>query len=409
VKVLVVYPYLVDQSVAGHSVMYETLLGLSTMGHQITVVSGEGGYMQGPAAARRPWWRRLVWTEQVGPVRVLRTLSYRGHQRGMAGRLLSYALLSLLNPVAVLLAGRQDVALLSPPPLYPIFTSLLACMLRRLPAVTEVRDLWPGSIVQMGLMRNRWLIALTAWMERFTYNHSRQIVALTEGIRDDVVGRGWPADRVHTLACAVDTRCLRPDPQWRAEVRARHHWEAQWVALYFGALGEANNLPVMLRVAQRLQGTPGIRIALAGDGFRRDWLMAEVERLGLNNVEVLPAVPKDQAAGYLNAADASLVTLQDLQVFEGAIPTKLVESLACGRPVLCGVRGEAARTVTRSGAGLCFAPDDDAALAEAMLMLKSNPESALAMGTAGRSYAQQYFDSAGRAQRMAGLLKQAAG
>jgi glycosyltransferase involved in cell wall biosynthesis len=65
--------------------------------------------------------------------------------------------------------------------------------------------------------------------------------------------------------------------------------------------------------------------------------------------------------------------------------------------------------VTRSGAGLCFAPDDDKALAEAMLMLKSNPESALAMGVAGRSYAQQYFDSAGRTQRMAGLLTQAAG
>lgn len=408
-KILVVYPYLVDHSAAGHSLMYETLLGLSAMGHHITVVSGEGGYMQSPGAPQRPWWRRLVWAEQVGPIRVLRTLSYRGHQRGLAGRLLSYALLSLLNPVAVLLAGRQDVALVSPPPLYPIFTSLLACRLRRIPAVTEIRDLWPGSIVQMGLLRNRWLIALTSWMERTTYNHSHQIVTLTEGIRDDVVGRGWPSDRVHTLACAVDTGSLRPDPQLRAEVRARHHWEAQWVALYFGALGEANNLPVLLRAAQRLQGTPGIRIALAGDGFRRDWLIGEVARLELRNVDVLPAVPKDQASGYLNAADASLVTLQDLQVFAGAIPTKLVESMACGRPVLCGVRGEAAHLVTRSGAGLCFAPDDDIALAEALLKLKLNPESALAMGAAGRSCAQQHFDSAGRTQRMAGLLKKAAG
>jgi glycosyltransferase involved in cell wall biosynthesis len=409
-KLLVVYPYFVDTAAAGHSLMYETLAGLAAQGHEITVVSGESGYMQGSttAVSDRAWYRRLVYREQVGPIRVLRTLSWRGHQKGLLGRLLSYAFLSALNPVAVLLAPRADAALLSPPPLYPIFTSLLACLVRRIPVVTEVRDIWPGSMVQMGLLRNRWLIAVTALMERFTYDRSRHIVALTEGIREDIVARGWPAARVHTLPCAVDAGQLAPDDGARQAMRTAQGWHGRFVLLYFGALGEANNLAVHLRAAQRLADDPRFLIVLVGDGFRREWLVGEVAVRGLRNVQVLPAAAKSQAAAFYNAADACVVTLQDIPVFAGAIPTKLVEAMACGRPVLCGVRGEAQRIVEDAGAGLCFAPDDDAAFAAHARRLLEQPEQAAGFGSRGRIYAQAHFAAERRQHRMAMLLQEAA-
>lgn len=407
-KLLVVYPYFVDPSEAGHSVMFDTLVALAAMGHEVTVVSGEGGYMQGPQAAARPWWRRIIYAEQVGPIRVLRTFSYRGHQKGLLSRLLSYALLSALNPIAVLMTARPDVVLLSPPPLYPIFTSLLACRLRGTPVVTEVRDLWPGSIVQMGLMKNRWLIVLTSWMERVVYDRSRRIVALTDGIADDITGRGWPASRVETLPCAVDTRQLAPDPAAREQERAARGWENRFVLLYFGALGEANNLPVLLRAAQQFADDPRFLIVTVGDGFRRAWLQEQVAALRLPNLLVLPPAPKASAARFLNAADACVVSLQDIPVFAGAIPTKLVEYMACGRPVLCGVRGAAQRIVEDARAGLCFDPDDDGALAGLARRLQQSPEESDAFGRNGRRHVLEYFDARDRQQRMAALLQEVA-
>lgn len=409
-KILVVYPYFVDATEPGHSLMFDTLQGLARMGHDVTVVSGETGYMraQVSAPAHRPWWKRLLYTEQVGGVRVLRTISYTGHQKSFWGRVVSYLYLCAMSPVAVLLAPRPDVALLSPPPLYPIFTSFLACMLRRLPVLLEVRDLWPESMIQMGVMRNRFIIRGSAWMERCMYNHASGILALTQGIASDIVRRGWRADKVHQLPCAVDTAQFAADPARRDELRRTHGWQDKFVLLYFGALGEANNLPVLVRAAVRLKDRADIRLAFVGDGFRRRWLEDQVRTLGLANVQVLPPVPKAQAAAFLAAADACVVTLQDLPVFAGAVPTKLVEYMACGRPVLCGVRGEARRIVEEAQAGYCFDPDDDAQLASLLGQLQDDPAAARRLAAGGRRYVQANFDITSRSARIALLLQQAA-
>ncbi|MEJ8835223.1 glycosyltransferase family 4 protein [Ramlibacter sp. AN1133] len=409
-KILVVYPYFVDKSAAGHSLMYDTLQTLVRMGHDVTVVSGETGYMEARAnlATRRPWWRRLLYTEWIGGIRVYRTLSYTGHQKSFIGRVMSYLYLCLMSPLAVMVAARPDVVLLSPPPLYPIFTSFLACLLRRLPVMVEVRDLWPDSLVQMGVMRNPFIIRGTAWMERCIYDRSSAIVALTQGIADNIVRRGWRPEKVHELPCAVDPDHFVADGAHREQLRVAHGWTDKFVLLYFGALGEANNLGVIVRAAQRLAHRPEFRFVLVGDGFRRAWLEQEVRERELTNVEVLPPVPKAQAAGFLAAADACVVTLQDLPVFAGAIPTKLIEYMAGARPVLCGVRGEARRIVESAGGGYCFEPDDDEELVRHMERLRQDPAAAQQLGAGARRYVQAHFDITRRSSRIASLLQQAA-
>jgi glycosyltransferase involved in cell wall biosynthesis len=244
-------------------------------------------------------------------------------------------------------------------------------------------------------------------MERVFYDRAKAIIGLTEGITNDIVGRGWPAARVQTLPCAVDTTAFVPDERLREQVRRQHGWADKFVVLYFGALGEANNLAVLVRAAQSMRGQSNVVFAVVGDGFRRRWLEAQVRELGLANLRVLPAVPKGDAPAYLNAADACVVTLQDIPVFAGAIPTKLIEYMACGKPVLCGVRGEARRIVEAAGAGMCFEPDDHTALAAGALALRESPEEARASGTRGQAHARAHFDQVGRVKRMAEVLRSA--
>ncbi|MCP5181410.1 MAG: glycosyltransferase family 4 protein [Pseudomonadales bacterium] len=392
-KVLVVYQYYQDRAAPGHSLVYELTQYLASRGHDVTVVSGETGYMD-PSQPQVPWYRRLVRREREGGVTVLRTYTYSELHRSYIGRLLSFLSFSITCPLGLLMAGRHDVALASSPPIFPMFTAWLICKLRGIPFVLEVRDLWPASAVQMGVLKNRHLIAIMGWMEQTLYNRSRRIIALTEGIRGDICARGWPENKVALVTCGVDADQLYPDLAAGERLRQRFGWEDRKVILYFGALGEANNIPVILRAARRLEKNPDYLFVLVGNGMKREETTHWLQRNGVTNVQLLPPVPKEEARSYINAADLCLATLKDIPLFHGAIPTKLIDYMACGKPVLCGIRGEAQTIVEAAGGGVLFAPDADDELARLVTELAHDPTRCLALGDSGHAYVRERFSAA---------------
>ena len=402
-KVVVVYQYYQGHGAPGHSLVYELTQYLADRGHDVTVVSGETGYMQ-RNMPNLPWYQRIVRRERDGKVNVVRTYTYSELHRSYLGRLLSFISFSLSCPLGLLSVAKPDVVLASSPPIFPMFPAWLICKLRRIPFVLEVRDLWPASAVQMGILKNRQLIGIMAWMERVLYNQSKRIVALTEGIRDDICSRGWSKNKVELVTCGVDFDKLYPDVPGAAFIRDKFGWQDKKIVLYFGALGEANNLPVTLRTAQRLQSREDILFVLIGDGMKRAETERQVKELGLKNVLLLPPVPKDEARLYINAADMCLVTLRDIPLFDGAIPTKLIDYMACGKPVLCGIRGEAETIVECAGAGVMFEPDNDEQLGKLIVDLLRDKALTKKMGTGGLSYVQSRFSALKMRQQMESLL-----
>lgn len=391
-KVVVVYQYYQGHGAPGHSLVYELTQFLAEQGHDVTVVTGETGYMQRNMPSL-PWYRRIVRRERDGKVHVVRTYTYSELHRSYLGRLLSFISFSLSCPLALMSVARPDVVLASSPPIFPMFPAWLICKLRRIPFVMEVRDLWPASAVQMGILKSRQLIGIMAWMERVLYNQSEKIVALTEGIRDDICARGWPKSKVELVTCGVDFDKLYPDALGADFIRNKLGWQTKKIILYFGALGEANNLPVTIRTAQRLQSRQDIVFVLIGDGMKRVETERQIEALGLNNVLVLPPVPKDDARLFINAADLCLVTLRDIPLFDGAIPTKLIDYMACGKAVLCGIRGEAERIVNDAGAGVMFEPDDDEELSRLVSELVQDDVGRARMGAGGLQYVKSRFSA----------------
>jgi glycosyltransferase involved in cell wall biosynthesis len=402
-KVVVVYQYYQGHGAPGHSLVYELTQFLADRGHDVTVVTGETGYMQRNMPTL-PWYRRIVRRERDGKVNVVRTYTYSELHRSYLGRLLSFISFSLSCPLGLLSVAKPDVVLASSPPIFPMFPAWLVCKLRSIPFVIEVRDLWPASAVQMGILKNRQLIGIMAWMERVLYNKAEKIVTLTEGIRDNICARGWPKSKVELVTCGVDFDKLYPDALGAEFIRAKYGWQDKKIILYFGALGEANNLPVTLRAAQRLQSRQDIVFVLIGDGMKRAETEKQVAALGLKNVLVLPPVPKDEARLYINAADLCMVTLRDIPLFDGAIPTKLIDYMACGKAVLCGIRGEGARIVDDAGAGVMFEPDNDEQLSELVAELLQDAKRVERMGAGGLAYVQSRFAAATMREQMESVL-----
>ncbi|ANY86040.1 MULTISPECIES: glycosyltransferase family 4 protein [Pseudomonas] len=401
-NVAVVYQYYQGRSAPGHSLVYELTQHLAQRGHEVTVISGETGYMRTDQPAL-PWYRRLLRYEKDGLVNVIRTFTYTQLHRSYLGRLLSFFSFSVSAPIGLLFAKRPDVVLASSPPIFPMFSVWLVCKLRRIPMVFEVRDLWPESAVQMGILRSRVLISVMSWMEALLYRHAKRIVTLTAGIRDDIQARGWPAKKLEVITCGIDTEILFSDPAAGEKTRRQLGWEDCQIVLYLGAMGEANNLDVLLEAAHNSRNEK-LRYLLVGDGMRRAYLEARIAELGLTNVRILPPVPKNQVRGFINAADICVVTLMDIPLFQGAIPTKLLDYMACARPVLCGVAGEAAAIVELAGAGLTFPPNDALRLAELVAQLSQDEAGRQLMGQRGMGYVQEHFNALHNRDAMEKLL-----
>ena len=408
-KVVVVYQYYQGRGEPGHSVVYELTHHLAERGHGVRVVAGEMGYMKRGAAAPKPWYRRLYHEACDARVSILRTYTYPELHRSYLKRMLSFVSFSISCAVGLLCIERADVLLASSPPIFPMLSAGLVCKLRRIPLVLEVRDLWPASAVQMGILKSRWQIRIMAWIEKWLYNHSYRIVTLTQGIQDDICRRGWQRDKIAYIPCGIDSASMFPDRQEGERERKRYGWEGKKILLYFGALGEANNLSVILAAANRLQDRSDILFVLIGDGMKRQALEEQRRALGLENVLILPPVPKHEARGHINAADLCLVTLQDLPLFAGAIPTKLLEYLACGKPVICGIRGEAERIVHSAQAGVVFEPNDDARLAELIRELIADEARTAEMAAKGPAFVRKHFSAFDMRQRMEKVLADAAG
>jgi glycosyltransferase involved in cell wall biosynthesis len=406
VRVLIAYPYFQGREEPGHALVFDLARHLAGQGHEVHVIAGEVGYMRARASRARSW--RLVRTETMEGIRVHRTYTFASLHGGYGARALGFATQAASSVAALLSMPRPDAVFASSPPLPAASVASWYCRLRRVPLVLEVRDLWPESIAQLGIVRNRLLLALLRGMERRLYNRAAAIVALTAGIARDIRERGWRTIAVEFVPCGVELAEFRPDEAARLRMRERLGWEGKVVALYFGAIGDANNIPVILAAARRLLGRKDIAIVLVGDGMRRIEVARRIEAEGLHNVRLLPAVARSQAPEYLRAADVCLATLRDLPLFEGAIPTKLVEAMACARPVLCGVRGEARAIVEEAGAGLAFAPDDDDGLAKALGRLAGDDALRAQMGARGAAFARERFSAAHSRARIAALLAQAA-
>ncbi|GER85237.1 MAG: glycosyltransferase family 4 protein [Thermogemmatispora sp.] len=358
-------------------------------GHQVTVLTTVPNY---PTGVVPPEYRgRLLQEETRAGVRVVRVWSYTSPNRGFLRRILAHLSFGCLAPILGARAvGHPDLLVVESHPLFNAIAGRLLARWKGSPYVFTVSDLWPESAVQLGVLRNRLLIRLAEWLEWSSYERASLVWVLTEGIRDQLLRRGLAAEKIFFLTNGVDTSKFFPRPQ--AEARQLLGWEERFTVLYAGTLGISHGLTTVLDAAEQLRSYPAIRIRLVGDGGAKPELLAEARRRGLENVIFMDPFPHEQVPLLLAAADACLIMMRKLPLFEGALPCKMYEALACGRPILLAVDGEARRLAEEAGAAIFVEPENPTALAQAIVKLYEQPALAQALSARGRALAEERFD-----------------
>lgn len=280
----------------------------------------------------------------------------------------------LLVPTALKVRPEPDVIVGSSVHPFAALTGWILAKLNGVPAVTEIRDLWPQTLIESGVSSRHPFILLLAFVERFLYRYSDAVITLLPKAHDYIRSRG--GEHVYWVPNGIDMECYSPPepvPQ-----------NSQFTVLYAGAFGHANNLEVMVEAARLLEGE-AVRFRLVGEGPEREKLVSLAE--GLRNFEILPPVPKREVPALLRSADALVFHLRSIPVFRyGISPNKLWDYLAAGRPILfaCEAGND---PVAEAGAGLSLPPENPRALAEAVLALSQlSPQERSAMGRRGYEY-----------------------
>ena len=366
--------------------------GLVEAGHEVTVLTGMPNY---PAGRLFPGYGYFHPNqEDHGGVAVRRVPLV---PRGSSGRwrlpanYLSFALsATLLGPWRS--RGRFDVIFAFQPS--PVTVALPALLLRRLkgtPLLLWVLDLWPESLSATGAVSSPLVLSAVSHMVRFIYRRCDRVLVSSRAFIPSVLSLSASPDKVVYFPNWAESVYGPADVE--AGAPERSELPEGFRVMFGGNIGAAQSFETMLDAATRLKGSD-IQWVVLGDGRRRGWLEERIHVLGLEScVHVLGPRPMEAMPRYFALADALLISLKRDPAFARTIPAKLQSYLACARPIVAALDGEAARIVEEAAAGVTCAAEDGAALAEAVRSLRDmSPEQRASMGARGRAYHQEHFD-----------------
>ncbi len=372
-------------------------------GHEVSVVTNFPNHPTGvvPEGYRgKPFL--IEWTEGI---RVIRCRTYATANRGFVKRTLGHLVFMVQAVIQGTPAlGAVDVLVASSPTLFSVVAAAVVSWRRGVPFVFEVRDLWPAIFVQLGVIKNRLMIGCLEWLELALYRRSGAVVAVTQAFARDIERRGIDPGKVHVVPNGVDLEAFTPGPP-DAELRSRLRLDGKFVVLYCGAHGISHALDRILDVAALQRGDPRLQFLFVGEGAEKDALVARAGSLGLGNVTFRPGVPREQVPALYRTADVCLVPLRDVPLFRSFIPSKMFEILACGRPILASVAGEAAEILEASGAAIVVPPEDTGGLSRAVTRLADDLDLRNALAARGRAFAAARYDRRALAARYLRILE----
>jgi len=299
-------------------------------------------------------------------------------------RIRNYASFWLSASIRGLSLDKTDVVIGTSPQLLVALAGWWIARAKQAPFIFEVRDLWPESLAAVGVggegtMLHRILGAIAG----FLYRRSQQIVVVTPAFQEHLI-QHWhlPPEKISIVENGVETDLFGPCPPTRVPGS-----EGRFVICYIGTMGMAHGLETLISAAEQLQSKlPRAMFLLIGEGAEKERIVALASERQLSNIYFLEQQPRETIPAYIAGADVCLVMLKKTDLFKTVIPTKLLEYMACGKPVIVAVDGQARRIVESAQAGLFVEPEDVNALTQTICALEGDPQAGIRMGESGREY-----------------------
>jgi glycosyltransferase involved in cell wall biosynthesis len=392
VKLLILSQYYPPEVGAPQNRLHELALHLQELGVDVTVLTAMPNYPS--MRIQKNYAGKKYFFEEIDGVKVHRSSIYVSQDRSILSRLrnyFSFVWSSALTGNKKL--GNFDFLLCESPPLFLGYSAMYLSRKKKARLIFNVSDLWPESAEKLGVVNNKTVLGFAYRLEERLYKRSALVTGQTQGICADIKKR-FPSVPVYWLPNGVDLSFYDPAVKKQSDWREKHNIaDADKVFLYAGIIGIAQGLEIIVNCAVHFLTERDVKFVLMGSGPEKERLQKLAKTKGAHNVIFTDPVPKSEMPGIVSGAYAAIIPLRKLDIFRGAIPSKIFENLAMEIPVLLGVEGEAKELFIDQGkCGLFFEPENvDSLLASIREVLLDQPLRN-ELGKNGRLFVSRYFD-----------------
>ena len=393
-KLLILTQYFPPEVGAPQNRLYELALRLRSKGIDISVLTAMPNYPQ--MVVHKEYKGKCYCKEDMNGLKIHRSWIYVSNSKSIIPRLLNYFSFVFSSLwFGLFKLKKQDVLLVESPPLFLGITAYLLSRAKGAKMIFNVSDLWPESAEKLEIINNKTLLSLATKLEEFCYRKSALITGQTQGIVRNIKSR-FPNKKVYWLKNGVDIKFYdvnKTQQEANAWRKTNGYSEEDFILFYGGIIGHAQGLDIILNAAKILEDKPKIKFVMLGSGPEKERLLALKEEIKLNNLEFYDAVPKTKMQEIIMDMNATIVPLKKLDLFKGAIPSKIFENLALKKPIILGLEGEAKELFIDEGnCGLAFEPENTDDLVKQILVLYNNPEQSKQLGENGLKYASENFN-----------------
>jgi glycosyltransferase involved in cell wall biosynthesis len=369
---------------------------LAHAGHKVTVLTEFPNHPHGiiPSRYKGKW----IEYERLHGIDVLRCRVYARPNKTFLTRMGFYISFMLASAFAgMFLRHSVDVVYATSPPFFVGLSGLLQSRLKSAKFVFEVRDLWPRSAVELGELGNMTFIRWAEWLEKTYYTRADAVIAVTRGIQSDLKQMGYNSMLVLN---GTNTHVFRPIPGHKQ----RFGWDNKFIVMYAGILGIAQGMEQLLEVVERFKKFTDIQFVFVGEGPMKEKVEKIKADKQLDNLQLMGQIARENMAQVLSASDCCLVPLKKNPLFLGALPSKMFDCMACEKPVILSVDGEARAVLESAKAGMYVEPENSDQMEDAILWLKAHPDRAREMGRRGREFVRLYYSRLSQAKQLETFL-----
>jgi glycosyltransferase involved in cell wall biosynthesis len=391
-KLLILTQYFPPEVGAPQNRLFELAVRLHKAGVDVTVLTAMPNYPQ--MEVYEAYKGKNYFYEDMEGLKVHHASIYASKSKSIINRLRNYfSFVYSSARVGNSKLENFDFLLCESPPLFLGYSAMYLARKKKAKLIFNVSDLWPESAEKLGVVNNKYLLKLAYNLEERLYKKAVLVTGQTQGICKNIEQR-FPQVNTYWLPNGVDLNYYNPQNTQPTDWRKKHEIkEDDFVFLYAGIIGIAQGLEIILNAAKEFQTQNAVKFVLMGSGPEKEKLIALKKELNLSNVLFLEPMAKKEMPSVLKSINAAIVPLRKLDLFLGAIPSKLFENLAMEVPVLLGVDGEARELFINQGnCGLYFEPESVSELTSSILKLVADKDLALKLGKNGRDFVNQNFN-----------------
>jgi glycosyltransferase involved in cell wall biosynthesis len=395
-NILLIHQYFLEKGDGGGSRFNEMTRNWSENGHSVTVLAGMVHYATGKKIERYKGKWTYMDNEFYPGVDVIRCHVSESYNINFLGRLWAYFSFVFSSIWAGLFKakGHYNIILVTSPPLFVAITAYVLSRLKRLPFIFEIRDLWPESAIDTGVLKSKLIIRFSFWFEKFVYKKAILINVLTPAFREKLIlDKKVLPEKIFFIPNAADfslSEKIERDLNVH-QFRKEHELEGKFVITYVGAHGVANHLIQLVDAAEQLQDT-NVLFLFIGAGMKKQELQDNVRDRKIENIKFIDSVSKEEVFKYIFASEMGTSVLKKVDAFKTIYSNKTFDYMSCKKPILLAIDGVSRQLIEDAKCGYYVEPENIEDIVQTIRIIMKEPEKLTELGLNGYYYSKQNFD-----------------